>query len=528
MPLIVTGISLPFEEPESYAVEAAQKLLGDQTVSKAYLVKKSIDARHRDNIRFVYSVGFELEEDEQAVADRLGHPSITAKTHQPIAMPKGSAQLTSRPVIVGFGPGGMFAALLLAQQGFRPVVLEQGDDMDTRIAQVQTFWSSGSLHEQSNVQFGEGGAGTFSDGKLVTRIGDNRCGYVLQSLVEHGAPPEILYRAKPHLGTDQLRGIVKSIRKEIQRLGGEVLFQTRLTGLDIRNGCLRGVTTSAGNFRADTVILAPGHSARNLFHALFEQGVPMLQKSFSVGVRIEHRQDAIDRALYGPYAGHPLLPKGEYQLSHREPGHAVYTFCMCPGGVVVPAASENGMVVTNGMSVYARDGDNANSALVVSVEPSDFGTNVLEGIELQRRLETAAYLAGGGGYKAPAQTVGCFLEDKAGLAFGQVSPSYARGVTGVNFADLFPDFVTNTLRTGLRRFGKKIAGFDHPDAVLTGIETRTSSPLRIPRNENLQCTTISGLYPCAEGAGYAGGIVSAAVDGIRCAQAVLSTFSAPA
>lgn len=527
MALIVSGISLPFEQPEGQAVEQAVRIAKDCRVRHARLIKKSVDARRREDIRFVYTVELELEEDEAAVATRLRRPDVAVRAARPLELRRGGQRLPSRPVVVGFGPAGMFAALLLAREGMRPVVLERGADIDTRVAQVQGFWSTGALNPRSNVQFGEGGAGAFSDGKLVTRIGDARCRYVLEQLAAHGAPEEILYQAKPHIGTDRLRGVVKSIREEIIRLGGEVRFDTGLHSLLLdSSGRLRGAVSDQGELEARVMVLAPGHSARDLFSRLLEQGVCIRPKAFSVGVRIEHLQSDIDAALYGKQAGNPILPRGEYQLSYREGERGVYTFCMCPGGVVVPAASEEGMVVTNGMSEYARAGHNANAALAVSVGPDDYGPEPLDGVEFQRRLETAAYLAGGGGYAAPAQTVGRFLAGQAGMEPGRIHPSYMRGVTGADFSGILPGFVVSMLQSGLQHFERKLRGFAAADTLLTGVETRTSSPVRMARGEDLCAQGIPGLYPCGEGAGYAGGIVSAAVDGLRAAQAVLEQYGA--
>lgn len=525
MSLMISGIVLPFEQPSQLAVEQAAQLLRGEKLLGVSVAKRSVDARHRDRISFVYTVAAEVDGDEEEIARRLRDPKITVKKDAPLQTAHGTSSLEAPPVIVGFGPAGMFAGLLLAREGYRPVILERGRDVDTRVDDVRRFWTQGILDAESNVQFGEGGAGTFSDGKLTTRIGDARCGFVLREMVRHGAPEEILWHSKPHLGTDRLRQIVKSIRAEIVSLGGVIHFGERLRGIGFgTDGRVKTVRTEKGERSAQALLLAPGHSARDTFAMLLEAGVVLESKPFSVGVRIEHLQADIDAALYGAAAGHPLLPKGEYQLSHRQGSRAVYTFCMCPGGVVVPAASEDGMVVTNGMSAYARDERNANSALVVSVDESDFGQGPLSGIVFQRSLEQVAFRAGGGGFAAPTQTVGRFLEGKGGLAQGKISPSYALGVADADFAQLFPQPIVNMLKTGLQGF--KLQGFNEPDAVLTGIESRTSSPVRIPRDESMQATGSQGLYPCGEGAGYAGGIVSAAVDGIRAAQAVIARYKA--
>lgn len=524
MPLIVSGISLPFEQPEENAVKKAAVKLGGHSYSKAWIARRAVDARKKNEICFVYSVGFDIDGDDAAVAEKIGRGDVTVRNDAPLEITRGQKQLSQRPVVVGFGPAGMFAALLLARQGLRPVVLERGGDVDTRVAQVEGFWSTGALNTNSNVQFGEGGAGTFSDGKLTTRIGDSRCRFVLEQLVAHGAPEDILVQAKPHVGTDKLRAVVKSIREEIIRLGGELHFDTCMTGIGVKNGRVASVQTDKGEFAAEVMILAPGHSARDVFYMLRDMNLPMQSKAFSVGVRIEHLQEDIDSAQYGRCAGHELLPKGEYQLSYRQGERGVYTFCMCPGGVVVPAASEQGMVVTNGMSRHARDGVNGNSALVVSVDSASFGKDLLDGVEFQRRLETTAYLAGGSTYAAPAQTVDRFLAGKGGMKLGRVQPTYSRGITDGVFDDILPHDVTDMMRKGIGQFSRRMKGFDAPDALMTGIECRTSSPVRILRGEDLQSTGLEGLYPCGEGAGYAGGIVSAAVDGVRIAQEISANY----
>jgi len=505
---IIHDIKLPFTEPPEQAVKIALSRLGNPSGVTAHIAKKAIDARRQKDIKFVYSVA--------VVGVSCASPPITANLWAHNASP-----CDTPPVIAGFGPAGMFAGLLLARHGYRPVILERGGEIHDRIEKVENFWRTGKLDAQTNAQFGEGGAGTFSDGKLNTRISDPRCRFVLKELKNHGAPEEILYEAKPHIGTDKLRKIVSSIREEIISLGGEVKFNTKMADI-ISDKCrLRGVITGAGEIPAETLLLAIGHSARDTFAMLHEHGVAMSPKPFSVGVRIEHLQADIDRALYGEMAGHPLLPPGEYQLSLRRAERAVYTFCMCPGGVVVPAASEPEALVTNGMSEFARDKKNANSALVVSVSPDDFGQagTPLAGMEFQRRLEQAAFKRGGADYKAPIQTVSAFRGGSGSL--NRISPSYNIGVKDISFTDIFPEEIVDMLHMGLSAFGGKLPGFDAPDAVLTALESRTSSPVRILRGEDMQSVTHPGLYPCGEGAGYAGGIMSAAVDGVAAAQAVM-------
>ncbi len=531
MPIILSGIRTGLAQSQQAAVDKAIRLLGVSrgSVLRAGLVKRSLDARKQKEIVWVNSVQLTLDGDEKTIAAqataKLGIQRVKYRADLPLTFSHGGDPQPAPIVVVGFGPAGMFAALTLAEQGYRTIVLERGAAMDERVAQTESFWSGGAFSERTNVQFGEGGAGTFSDGKLTTRISDSRCDYVLQRLVEFGAPQEILIQAKPHIGTDRLRGVVKQLRQRFVSLGGEIRFDTAVTGLQIRNGALCGVTTEQGEIPAAAVVLAIGHSARDTFRMLLQSGITMEAKPFSVGVRAEHLQTDIDRALYGAAAGHPALPPGEYQLSYRKGERGVYTFCMCPGGVVVPSASTEHTVVTNGMSTYLRDGKNANAAVVVSVSPADFGNHPLDGISFQQALEERAFLLGGGGYAAPAQDLGSFLDARAGLCLGRVTPSYARGVVGADFNTLFPPFITDMMHAGFAAFDKRLSGYAASDTVLTGPETRTSSPVRISRDDGCESLGCKRLYPCGEGAGYAGGIMSAAVDGIRVATEIMKKFS---
>ncbi|MBC8576645.1 NAD(P)/FAD-dependent oxidoreductase [Yanshouia hominis] len=489
------------------------------------LSKSSVDAR-RGRVKFVSTVAFSLEDSAARMLLAKGLPEISAApAPQPLILPRGDKRLLHRPVVVGLGPAGLFAALMLAREGYRPLVLERGAPVDERVAAVEGYWRGGALDPENNVQFGEGGAGTFSDGKLTTRIHDPLCAEVLRILSAHGAPSDILVKAKPHVGTDLLRGVVKSIREEILRLGGEVRFHARADEFIARGGRLRGIRVNGEELPADALILAVGHSARDTFSALDRCGARLTPKPFSVGARIEHRQSDIDAALYGRYAGHPNLPPGEYQLSRRVGERAAYTFCMCPGGMVVAAASGEGQTVTNGMSYRARNLPNANSALVVSVDSADYGPNWQDAVAFQRRLEGAAYAAGGRDGAAPAMTVGALL--KSGRVENPVEPSYPRGVRECDLLALLPPQVGEFLVESLPVLGGRLRGFDAPGAVLTGLETRTSSPVRLLRREDCMADGIEGLYPCGEGAGYAGGIMSAAVDGLRCARALMQRRDCP-
>lgn len=527
MSILVSGIILPWDGTEAEAAASALKKLGLRQGRSASVAvhKLSFDFRHGTPSK-IYSMEVFLGEGEAELVEKRRDPQIRLRASSEMPQPTGSKPLESPPVIVGFGPAGMFAALVLAKNGYRPIVLERGDSLENRDKKVDAFFNGGPLDTQSNIQFGEGGAGAYSDGKLTTRINDPRCELVLRLLKEHGAPADALSVAKPHIGTDLLKGIVVSIRKEIQSCGGQVLFNQPMERLVLRNGKLAGLETATGSVACEAAVLALGHSARDSFGTLLDQGIHLERKAFSVGVRAEHLQETIDRALYGKYAGMPWLPKGEYSLSWKKGDRACYSFCMCPGGQVVAAASEEGRLVVNGMSYHARDGKNANAALCVSVNPDDFsGTHPLAGVEFQRQLEQAAFQAGGSDYTAPVQLWGDFAQGNCSKKLGKVTPSYPRGHSFASLDQVLPPFVCEMLREAMPIFGRKLRGYDGYDTVFTGVETRTSSPVRLLRNELLQSTNISGVYPCGEGAGYAGGIMSAAVDGIRVAEAIMAEYS---
>ena len=522
MPIIINQVKCPLEMTKDEIICKALKTakIPRHSIKEAELHKTSLDARHQNNIFFVHSVFVILKDKEEEKRISARNSNINYVENSSISPIISNIKKQGRIVITGFGPAGIFCSLILAENGYRPVVLEKGQEVDKRIKSVNDFWNNGILNEKSNVQFGEGGAGTFSDGKLTTRIKDPICRYVLERFVEFGAPKEILTKAKPHIGTDKLRNVIKNIREHIISCGGEIHFETELNDFTIENDNVKAAECSYGTIPCSALVLAIGHSARNTFKMLADKNIFLEPKAFSVGVRIEHSQQAVNESLYGKNADNPLLPVGEYQLSYRDKsGHAVYTFCMCPGGVVVPAASECGGIVTNGMSEFSRNGDNANSAMVVSVSPKDFGNHALDGIKFARSIEQKAYQSTHN-YTAPATTVNGFLNKSPNLN-SNIKPTYALGLIPVELRDIFPTFVTDMLEMGLDKFSQKMRCFNDKNAILTGPETRTSSPVRITRGEMLNSISVQNLYPCGEGAGYAGGIMSAAVDGIKVALKIM-------
>ena len=530
--LRLTELKLPLDHPpEALRAAILQRLeLADDALVGFSIFKRSYDARKKHALLLIYAVDVEVK-NEAALLKEFRNDRHLAPAPDMAYRFVGHApeNLAERPLVVGFGPCGIFAALVLAQMGFKPIVLERGKAVRERTQDTWGLWRRHVLNPESNVQFGEGGAGTFSDGKLYSQIKDpQHLGRkVLTEFVKAGAPEEILYVSKPHIGTFRLVGMVEAMRHQIEALGGEIRFQQRVTDVLIEDGpdgkSIRGVTLASGETLASShVVLALGHSARDTFEMLHARGIHMEAKPFSVGFRIEHPQSLIDRARLGANAGNPLLGAADYKLVHHaKNGRTVYSFCMCPGGTVVAAASEPNCVVTNGMSQYSRNERNANAGIVVGIAPADFpGDDPLAGIELQRRLEARAFELGGGNYDAPGQLVGDFLDGKPSTRLGSVEPSYKPGVHLTDLASTLPDYAIEAIREALPAFDRQIKGFAMKDAVLTGVETRTSSPLRITRGDDCQSVNVKGLYPAGEGAGYAGGILSAGVDGIRVAEAV--------
>ena len=520
----IRDISLPPEHnAHQLRFEAAQLLrISNSKIRQLRIVRRSVDARKKPDVKIIYTVDVAVEGSENKIVKQSGCKRASIAPVSYYKPPKAIAPAQKRPVVVGFGPAGMFAALILAMAGQKPLVLERGEDAASRHEKVEKFWKTGELDTKSNVQFGEGGAGTFSDGKLNTGVNNPRIGWVLEQFVKAGAREDILYDAKPHVGTDVLLTVVQNLRKRIIDLGGEVRFNTQVVNFRSDNGCLTGLELQDGStVQCDTAVLAIGHSARDTFEMLLEKNIPMEPKPFAMGVRIEHKQSMIDESQYG--AVNPVLPPADYKLvQHMEDG-TVYTFCMCPGGHVVAAASEEGRVVTNGMSYADRDGENANAALLVTVNPQEFPiAGTLGGMYWQREIEERAY-ALSGSYRAPAQKVGDFHRGIPSTDAGTVQPTYKPGVFWCDLHQVLPEKISRCIAQALPRLDNSLRGFNHPDAVMTAPETRSSSPVRILRDETRQ-SALRGLYPTGEGAGYAGGIMSAAVDGIQTAEAILAAM----
>ncbi|WP_431476020.1 NAD(P)/FAD-dependent oxidoreductase [Massilia eburnea] len=539
--LRLNEIKLPLnhEEPElAKAILARLKISPDQMLGFT-VYKRSYDARKKSNISLIYSVDVETKDDAGILAKRADDKHLMVSpdmAYKYVAQGVNADGKQPRPVVIGMGPCGLFAALILAQMGLKPIILERGKAVRERTKDTFGFWRKRILNPESNVQFGEGGAGTFSDGKLYSQISDPKHygRKVLTEFVKSGAPEEIIYVSKPHIGTFRLVKMVENMREEIIALGGEIRFEQRVTDFDIReeNGVrqVRGLHLASGEYiETSHVVLAIGHSSRDTFESLYQRGVYVEAKPFSIGFRVEHPQSLIDQCRFGPNAGHPILGAADYKLVHHASnGRAVYSFCMCPGGTVVAAASEPGRVVTNGMSQYSRAERNANSAIVVSISPEeDYPGHPLAGIELQRRLEEKAYVLGGSNYNAPGQLMGDFVAGRASSDVGAVAPSFKPGITWTDLATILPEYAVVALREAFPAFDKQVKGYFKHDAVLTGLETRTSSPIRIKRNnDDLQSLNTRGLFPAGEGAGYAGGILSAGVDGIKVAEAVALSMQA--
>ena len=519
----IRDISLaPEHDANQLVFEASRALrISASKIRGLSLVRRSIDARKKPDVRIIYTIDVSVDGSENRILKSSGCKKASLAPTSYYKPPKAVYHADMRPVVVGFGPAGMFAGLILAMAGLKPIILERGEDAQTRHEKVQKFFATGELDESSNVQFGEGGAGTFSDGKLNTGVNNPRIGWILEQFVKAGAREDILYDAKPHVGTDVLLNVVQNLRKRIISLGGEVRFRTQVTGLLTENGAITGLQTNCGDISCNQVILAIGHSARDTFRMLNDMGIPMEPKPFAMGVRIEQLQSVIDTAQYG--RDDLPLPPADYKLVRHLDNETVYTFCMCPGGQVVAATSENGKIVTNGMSNADRDADNANAALLVSLNPSDFPyEGVLGGMQWQEELEKKAF-DHTGSYKAPAQTVGDFLAGKPSIGATGVQPSYRPGVVWTDLHQVLPHKITRALEEALPQMEQNLKGFAAPEAVLTAPETRSSSPVRILRGEDRQ-SALRGLYPTGEGAGYAGGIMSAAIDGIMAAEALLETL----
>lgn len=545
MSIRISNINLDIDDDiNELPKRAAKKLrVSEKEFKSMKILKKSIDARKKNTIKFNYTVEVQCNAEDKILTRIHDRDVRKEKSDEKREFKFGDMVLKHRPVIVGMGPAGMFAGLILAQNGYSPLIIERGEKVEDRTKTVDNFWKTGNLNTESNVQFGEGGAGTFSDGKLTTRIKDNRCNIVVEEFVKNGAPEEIAYEGKPHIGTDILKKVVKNIRENIIKLGGEILFNSKLEDLIIKENRLQGIVVNGTEIPCECLILAIGHSSRDTYEMLYKNKIFMEPKPFAIGVRIEHPQELINENQYGKYKDHPALKAADYRLTHTTlDNRGVYSFCMCPGGEVVAAASENERLVTNGMSNYKRDKENANSALVVTVDGDDFKNGrefckeyrpelksfneayPLWGMEFQRYYEHLAYLAGGSNFHAPLQLVGDFMKDKASTKIGSVKPTYMPGYELTSLTKCLPQYVISALKEGLQNFDKKITGFMDEDAIMTGIETRTSAPVKLTRNEEFESISLNGLYPAGEGAGFAGGIISAAVDGIKVAESIMGKY----
>ena len=530
MKLIAANLKMPFNADESTVrlLIGAETKLPSECVRNIRIVRRSLDARDKNDISFIYSAEFETDDkDYERYRGRFSH-SVTKAPEKPVIAEKvGNIPQDAPVVVVGAGPAGLFAAHTLAVRGYRVVMIDRGSSIDKRRADVDTFWTSAKLDPESNIMFGEGGAGAFSDGKLTTRIKDARADIVVETLVKYGAPERIAVDAKPHVGTDVLRKVVCNIRKAIEEAGGEVRFDTKLTDIRSEDGRVTAAVVNGDEvIPCCAIVLALGQAARDTYRMLFDRGLEITAKPFAVGVRIEHPQSLINRAQFGRFAGHPRLGAAEYRLTGKTGSRGVYTFCMCPGGFVVASSSGEGEVVTNGMSYSARDAENANSGIIVQVNPSDLGGAAFCGVEFQEKLERAAFKLGGGDYSAPAERLADFMADAEPQAFGAVKPTYRPQAVPRNLKKCLPGTVYKGIKDGITAFGRQLKGFDMCDAVLTAVESRTSSPVRINRGESMEATRLKGLYPVGEGAGYAGGIVSAAVDGMKAAERIVAIYKA--